>query len=252
MMAPRRGLGFLLLGWALMLSGLTPAAAQFDPALVPIFSIWDVKLGQPVTQIPDMEVVDVSCGTNGGPPSQAIGTFANFAKCAPEPSGLHEIYFANDDEIDYIAKAMESEYKVLQGGTSIYAHPVVVSVLVDDAGIVRGIRVVTDERASLRERRVAVTLARNLKGRYGSWKQTCENIPLQPGENKVGNQFEHELCTADGPDLTQHMRLESSYLRKKGQQAVNIETQQVNAGYFQSQTRLEVVEAPYEPAQPSS
>ena len=252
MMARRRGLALLLTSCAVALAGITAGSAQFDPALVPIFSIWDVKLGQPVSQIPVMEVVDVSCGTNGGPPSQAIGSFADFAKCAAEPSGLHEVYFANDDEIDYIAKAQESEYKVLQGGTSIYAHPVVVSVLVDDGGIVRGIRVVTDERASLRERRVAVTLARNLKGRYGSWKQTCEDIPLRSGENRVGNQFEHELCTADNPELGQHMRLESSYLRKKGQQAVNIETQQVNAGYFQSQTRLEVVEAPYEPAQPSS
>ncbi|MDB5530277.1 MAG: hypothetical protein JWR51_3380 [Devosia sp.] len=249
-MALRNGIVWLLMACVVALPGATPSQAQFDPALVPIFSIWDVKLGQPVSQIPDMEVVDIACGTNGGPPAQMIGTFANFAKCAPEPSGLHEIYFANDDEIDYIAKAMESEYKVLQGGTSIYAHPVIVSVLVDDGGIVRGIRVVTDERASLRERRVAVTLARNLKGRYGSWKQTCENIPLRPGENRVGNQFEHELCTADNTEIGQRMRLESSYLRKKGQEALNTETQQVNQGYFQSQTRLEVVEAPYEPVKP--
>lgn len=228
------------------------AQAQFDPALTPVYSIWDVKLGEPVSQIPAMEVVDISCGTNGGPPSTKLaGGFADFAKCPSETSGLHEVYFENDDEIDYIAKAQEAEYKVLQGGTSIYAHPVMVSVLVDDGGIVRGIRIVTDERVSDRERRVAVTLARNLKGRYGSWQQGCENLPPQGGENPVGNQFVHEICTAENAGLNQAMRLESSFLRKKGQDAINAETQKINPGYFQSQTRLEVVELPYQPALPT-
>jgi hypothetical protein len=234
-------------------AGLSPLAAvgQFDPALVPIYSIWDVKLGEPVSQIPAMEVVDISCGTNGGPPSTSLpGGFVDFAKCPAEPSGLHEVYFENDDEIDYIAKAQEAELKVLQGGTSIYAHPVMVSVLVDDDAIVRGIRIVTDERISTRERRVAVTLARNLKGRYGSWQQTCEDLPPQPGENPMGNQFVHEVCTAQNAELNQAMRLESSFLRKKGQEALNMDTQTINAGYFQSQTRLEVVEMPYEPSLP--
>lgn len=231
----------------------SPANAQFDPALVPVYSIWNVTLGQPVSQIPAMEVVEISCGTNGGPPSVKLAAgFSDFARCPAEPSGLHEVYFENDDEIDYLARAQEAEYKVLQGGTSIYAHPVMVSVLVDDEAIVRGIRIVTDERVSTRERRVAVTLARNLKGRYGSWKQTCDDLPPRAGENPVGNQFIHEICTAESPDGTERMRLESSFLRKKGQDAFNTDTQQLNVGYFQSQTRLEVVQTPYEPSLPPS
>jgi hypothetical protein len=250
MMTGRHTVPRLLTAALLTLAGCGAALAQFDPALVPVFSIWDIKIGEPVSQIPDMEVVDIACGTNGGPPAQAIGSFVNFARCPAEATGLREVYFANDDEIDYIAKALENEYKVLQGGTSIYAHPVVVSVLVDEGGVVRGIRVVTDERASQRERRVAVTLARNLKGRYSSWEPACEDIALQPGENRVGNQFEHEVCTAQSAKFGQRMRLEASYLRKKGQEALNTETQKINPGYFQSQTRLEVVEIPYEPAAP--
>ena len=233
--------------------GLMASAAfgQFDPALAPVYSIWDVEIGKPVSQIPAMEVVDISCGTNGGPPSTNLsGGFADFRQCAAEPSGLHEVYFENDDEIDYLAKAQEAEYKVLQGGTSIYAHPVIVSVLIDDDAIVRGIRVVTDERVTTRERRVAVTLARNLKGRFGSWKQQCENLPPQNGEKPMGNQFIHEVCTAQNDELGQSMRLESSFLRKKGQEALNTDTQTINVGYFQSQTRLEVVQLPYEPSLP--
>lgn len=234
----------------LMLSALfaSPAAlAQFDPNLVPAFTVWNIKFGEPITQFPDKEAAIIACGTNGGPPSTPLRSFGEFAKCPAEASGLHEVYFTNDDEQDYVAKAMEQEYRVMQGGTSIYAHPVVFSVLVDDAGLARGIRVVTDERASERDRRVAVTLARNLKSRYGRWVQTCENLEPTDGQQPVGKMFEHEICTADSPDDDLRMRLEATYFRKKGQTAIGLETQKVQKNYFQSATRLEVVQRPYEP-----
>lgn len=221
--------------------------AQFDPTLVPAFTIWDIKFGEPITQFPDAEVAEIACGTNGGPPSTPLKSFSEFATCPPEESGLHEVFFTNDDEQDYIARAMELEYRVMQGGTSIYAHPVVFSALIDADGIARGIRVITDERASDRDRRVAVTLARNLKSRYGQWAQTCDNLEPTAGQEPVGKIFVHEICTATSPDGEARMRLEATYFRKKGQVSINLETQQVNRNYFQSATRLEVVQKPYEP-----
>jgi len=233
----------------------TPALAQIKPnaedvqaGLVPAFTIWDVKLGAPVTDIPEMEVVDISCGTNGGPPSTPLKTFAEYTRCQAEPSGLREIYFANDDELDYIAKALDSEYRVQQGGTTIYAHPIVQSALVDEQGVVRGIRIITDDRAELRDRRLAVTLAKNLKGRYKAWQPACEDIPPAAGENPVGKEFTHEICTGTNPEGSQDFRMEATFLRKKGQEALNRETQQVNRGYFESRTRFEVVEKPYAPS----
>jgi hypothetical protein len=240
-----RVIGALALGAWLLLPAA--AQAQFDPTLVPAFTIWDIKFGEPISQFPDAEVAEIACGTNGGPPSTPLRSFAEFAKCPAEKSGLHEIYFTNDDEQDYIAKAMELEYRVMQGGTSIYAHPVVFSALVDDAGIARGIRVITDERASERDRRVAVTLSRNLKSRYGRWAQSCENLQPSDGQEPVGKIFVHEICTATSPDGDSVMRLEATYFRKKGQVSINTETQQINRNYFQSATRLEVVQKPYEP-----
>ncbi len=241
----QRVVGALALGASLMLPAA--AEAQFDPTLVPAFTIWDIKFGEPITQFPDAEVAEIACGTNGGPPSTPLRSFAEFAKCQPEKSGLYELYFTNDDEQDYIARAMELEYRVMQGGTSIYAHPVVFSALVDDKGIARGIRVITDERASDRDRRVAVTLARNLKSRYGRWVQTCENLEPTDGQEPVGKIFVHEICTADSPEGDATMRLEATYFRKKGQVSINTETQQINKYYFQSATRLEVVQKPYVP-----
>lgn len=231
---------FLCLGlWA------QPSLGQDQ--VVPVYSIWDVALGQPVTGIPDAEVGEITCGTNGGPPGRALSSFADYQTCDPEESGLREVQFSYDDEQDYIARALELEYKVLQGGTSVYAHPAIVSLLVDAEGIVQGRRIVTDDRVADVVRRTAWTLARNFKARYGGWSLDCEDIPMRDGEQPVGSQFVHELCTAQSPDDSTLVAIEASYLRKRGQTAVNRETQQVNTGYFESRTRYEEVLSPYVP-----
>jgi hypothetical protein len=225
--------------------GAGPLAAQ-DSAIEPSFAIWDVKLGLPVTQIPDTAAAIIACGTFGGPASTELASFADWAQCPPEPTGLHEVQFSYDDEKDYIARAMEMQLRALAGGTSVYAHPVVLSVLVDDKGLAQGIRVITDDRASDHDRRVAMALSRNLKDRFGEWGLTCTDIPMRDGEMKVGNDFTHERCVGENPDIKgQKLLIEASYLRKKGQEAISQDTQAVNKGYYESRTWMELVNDPY-------
>lgn len=237
-----------LLAAAFLAAAVTGAAAQGEFVVEPTYAIWDVKLGEPLTQIPFQEVNDLACGTKGGPPSVLLKTTEDFRTCAPEPSGLREVHFSYDDESDYVAKAMEIEYRAVQGGTSIYAHPVIVSVLVDDGGIVRGIRIVTDDRVSNYDRRTSVTLARNLQARFNGLNPECTDIPPKPGQNPVGRNFIHEVCLATDAAQGVNIRIEAYLLRKRGQEALNRETQQANRGYFSSGTWFEMVEAPYEPA----
>jgi hypothetical protein len=227
--------------------GAMAFGALAQEKIEPEYAIWDVVLGQPVSQIPEAQVSELACGTNGGPPAQSLTVFEDLAACPAEPSGLHELTFFYDNEQDYIAKALESEYRFLQGGTSVFAHPVIVAVLVDGAGLVQGIRIVTDNRISDRERRTAVTLMRNFKARYSDWVLDCADVPMGDGEQPVGSQFIHELCTGASADGALRIAIESSYLRKKGQRAISLETQTVNTGYFESQTRFEQVLAPYSP-----
>jgi hypothetical protein len=209
-----------------------------------------VPLGKPVTDVPDNVTAIIACGTNGGPMSIELKSFADWAQCPPEASGLREIAFTYDDEKDYIARALELEFRALAGGTSVYAHPVVVSILVDDKGISQGIRIVTDDRASNHDRAGAVYLALNLKGQFGSWNLDCQDIPMQEGEQKVGGQFTHQRCTGLNPDGSgQKVLIEASYLRKKGQEALSPDTQQVNKGYYESKTRMELVNPPYSPSE---
>ena len=237
-----RRVAAFLIGLALA-SG--PVTAQ-DAAVEPDFTIWDVKLGQPVSDIPATAAAVIACGTLGGPASIPLQRFADWAQCPPESSGLHEVQFSYDDEKDYIARAMELEYRALSGGTSVYAHPVVLSVLVDDKGLTQGIRIVTDDRASNHDRRVAVTLARNFKARFDGWGLSCTDLPLKDGEMKVGNDYIHERCLGQNPDMPgQKLLIQSSYLRKKGQLAVSQDTQTVNKGYYESSTWMEIVNDPY-------
>lgn len=239
----RRKILLVLLGLCLS-ANVTFGQEQVQP----VYSIWDVNLGQPLSQIPDAKVGEITCGTNGGPPGQTVA-FKDFMTCTPEPSGLREIEFSYDDEQDYIAMAEEVEYKFLRGGTSVFAHPVIVSVLVDPAGVVQGRRIVTDNRITINERRPAVTLIRNFKARYTQWSLNCADIAMKEGEQPVGSTFIHERCTGTNPNGASRIAVEASYLRKKGQAAVNTETQAVNKGYFESQTRFEEVLAPYDPGE---
>ena len=232
---------------ALLSLGLSAQAALGQEQIAPAFSIWDVVLGQPISQVPVSQVGEIACGTAGGPPGQLLATFEAFPTCPPEASGLHEVAFSYDDEQDYVAKALDVQYRFLQGGTSVFAHPVILSLLVDSAGIIQGRRIVTDDRISDNERRTAVTLIRNFKARFGDWSLTCDDVPMQEGEQPVGNQFVHELCTGASPDGQTQIAIEASYLRKKGQRAISQETQTVNKGYFESQTRYEEVLAPHVP-----
>ncbi|WP_238368521.1 hypothetical protein [Mesobacterium pallidum] len=230
-----------------LLAGLTAFDALAQVQVEPVYDIWDPVLGQPVAMAPDGDVGAISCGTNGGPPGKELASFQDFMACRPEPSGLREVEFGYDDEQDYIARALESEFKFLKGGTSVFAHPVIVSLLVDEEGLVQGRRIVTDDRATDMERRTAVSLMGNFKARYGTWSLVCEDIPMKEGEQPVGNRFTHEVCTGTSPDGTTRIAIEASYLRKKGQRGLSQETQEVNKGYFESRTRYEEVLAPHVP-----
>jgi hypothetical protein len=237
-----------LFGLSLVGFVLSGAPVLGQEQIEPVYSIWDVVLGNPVSQVPEADVAEVACGTAGGPPGLTLASFEDFLSCTPEPSGLYEVGFIYDDEQDYIARALEVEYQFLRGGTSVYAHPVIVSLLIDPQGIVQGRRIVTDDRAADLTRRTAYTLIRNFKAQYGAWSLSCAEIPMQDGELPVGDTFFHELCTGQSPDGATLIAIEASYLRKRGQLAINQETQQVNVGYFESQTRYEEVLAPYVPA----
>jgi hypothetical protein len=204
--------------------------------------IWDVQLGAHVSELPAAEFVDLACGSNGGPPGAAIGGFAQFAICPQElETGFHEIWFRYDDEMEYVARAFRDPALVLRNmANTVLAHPVVFSLLIDDAGIIQGYRVITDQRAAADVRRNAATVAVHFKGRFGNDSWACTDLPPSDGETPIGRQFLKERC--EMVDEGRRLVVESHYFHKRGQAALDPRTQLPMVGEFESLSRLEVIQ----------
>jgi len=114
----------------------------------PAPKIWDIKLGTPINGLPLDQFVDPACGTNGGPPARTLASFADFSQCLVERStGLREVWFRYDDEMEYIARARRSDIMIRQyRANSLAGQPIVTSLLFDADGRVQGYRIVNDPR----------------------------------------------------------------------------------------------------------
>jgi len=223
------------------LQGLGAAFAQQGPAAPPRrLEIWDIKLGTAAAALPD-EFVDYACGTDGGPPSLPLGGFADFKRCRPEPSGLREVYFRYDDELEYWARANNVLAQFEQiAGTKTYGFAIVASVLFDDAGIVAGIRLVSDPRDDSQDRDDAYLLKNFLTARFGRDGWACQDLAPEPGETPVDGVFVKQDCrkAIDGETTAS---LSVRYLRKPGQSRLDPHSGKQTRGLFESTVHFEIV-----------
>ena len=227
-------------------AAITAHAQEEQPPLRA--NIWDVKLGMAADQIPHRDFMDFACGTNGGPPSLPLKAFTEFNKCKPEPNGLHEVQFSYDDELEYWAKANEYVTWIERySGPKVHDHPAILSVLIDADGIARGVRIVTDPRANPRQRKEAALLKLRLEGRFGNDEEwSCVDLPPAEGEAPVARRFIKQRCTIDFED-DKWVRLEAHYYHKPGQSQFDPHSGQPQQGYFESTTRLEVLDRAFIP-----
>ncbi|MCW5695113.1 MAG: pentapeptide repeat-containing protein [Bauldia sp.] len=202
----------------------------------------DLVIGEPFSTQP-ADFQEFACGTGGGPSSIRIGGFADFAICPPEASGLREVQFRYDDELAYRALAARNAL-VAEAllGTRLGSFHILVSALFDDAGILRGIRAVTDDRVSDRARRSSYGMAEFVRAIYGSAGWTCIDIPPEEGEQPLGNLLVKQDCrklTDDGRVITTRSRL----LQRAGQTVIDPANGQLRAGLFISTAAMEIYQA---------
>ena len=202
--------------------------------------VWDLKLGTPTTALPS-GFGEYACGTNGGPPSQPLSGWGDFGRCRSEPSGLHEVYFRYDDELEYWAKANDLPTEIERySGTKVYDFPVVLSALFDEAGTFAGLRIVSDPRDTTRSRDEAYTLRNFLTARFGRDGWNCTDLPPAEGEEPVGRTFIKQNCqkTLDGPALAV---MQTRYFRKKGQYQFDPHSSKETKGEFESTVHFELI-----------
>jgi hypothetical protein len=217
-------------------------------------TVWDLKLGQPIAAQPSAdEFRGFACGSNGGPPRQRLTGWRDFARCAAEPSGLHEVYFEYDDEYEYIARAKDLEREVARwAGTTELGFPVIVSALFDAGGVLEAIRIVTDARpehridttdADLRKRDDAYLFGGRMAARFDvDAKRDCTATPPAEGESAVGGLLIKQSCERVDPAHGRKIALKVNFFRKPGQSAFNPQmSTQLTQGQFESSARLEVL-----------
>jgi hypothetical protein len=232
---PRRRVASLLL--MLTCASAALAAPSGRPARL---EVWDLKLGTPIDQLPD-EFIDYACGTNGGPPSLPLASWRDVTRCRPEPSGLREVYFRYDDELEYWAKANNLLTQMAQySGTKTYGFPVTTSALIDEAGVLRGLRLVSDPRGDLQNRDEAYLLRNFLTARFGRDGWSCESLPPEEGETPVDGIYVKERC-AKQIDASTSASLSTRHLRKAGQSRIDPRTGRETTGQFESTVRFELV-----------
>jgi hypothetical protein len=193
------GMGLAALVCALMPE---PAGAAEDPLEA---DLRDLRVGMAVDQLPAEGYVDLACAGEGA----ALASWAEFAGCPADAAGLHEVTFA-------YARSPLAELGDRWEGTKVAGHPVIPSLLIDDAGVVQGIRIVTDPDARLYLKKKAFLLGIRVMGRYGRDGWTCTEAEPGAGRTPVGGMFIDRHCEKTFHD--RRLILETALYRTPGQQ----------------------------------
>ena len=139
---------------------MTPAAAQDLGG-----DLRDIRLGKPVTDLPDAGYVNLG-----------------WRDCPADASGFHAIKFGYDPVTS-------------PDGTIVAGHPVALTLLVDNAGTVSGLRIETDPKARLYVRKKAFLFGIQVKSRYGLDGWSCTQAQPSAGEQPIGGVYVRERCT---------------------------------------------------------
>jgi hypothetical protein len=123
---------------------------------------------------------------------------------------------------------------------SLAGQPIITSLLIDNAGLVQGYRIVNDARIEGGTRIAAFGLADVFKGIAGMGLD-CKDLPLAEGERPIDDWFVKENCdkVADG----RVVRIEARRYYKAGQAAVDVDNR-VTENQFESSARIEVYRQP--------
>ena len=101
----------------------------------------DLRVGMPIAEIPAEEYVDLTCAVA---PENRLDRWAEYPKCPTDGAGIRGVAFHFNEGLNPLAQVNET-YE----GTKIAGHPVLLTLLIDNRGIVDGLRIDTDPKARL-------------------------------------------------------------------------------------------------------
>jgi hypothetical protein len=169
----------------------------------------DLSVGMTVDQLPAQGYTDFACGNDGAKPGLALSGWQDFRKCQAGPKGLHEVAFA-------FAPSPLAPLGSQWEGTKVAGHPVIPSLLIDDAGVVQGLRIVTDPSARHYLKKGAFLLGIGVMGRYGRDGWQCTEAKPGEGKSPIGGMFIDRHCEKTFHD--RHLILTTELYRAAGQE----------------------------------
>lgn len=208
---PRLGL-IACLAVGVVLSAAAPGQEAND--------LRDLRVGMSVNEIPADEYIDLTCAAA---PDRRLAGWTEYDACPADAAGLHAVSFHFNERLNPLAQ-VNDKYE----GTKVAGHPVLLTLLIGDGGIVDALHIDTDPQARLFWRKKAHLLAGIVKTRYGEEGWDCRSAGPDAGETPVGGLFIKEHCekTADGRKLL----LDQSLYRRAGQ----------STSEFVNETHLEI------------
>jgi hypothetical protein len=116
-------------------------------------------------------------------------------------------------------------------------------VLFDDAGTVSGIRIVTDDRADIADRKTANLFGLRIMNRYDPKGWTCIDKPPAGGRTSIGGTYVDRRCT-ETFNGDRQLTLQISQYRRQGQSGVGINGEYL-PGAFENQVRVDILALPH-------
>ena len=110
----------------------------------------DLRIGMPIAEIPAEEYVDLTCAAA---PEHKLDQWAEYRQCPADGAGIRGVAFHFNEGLNPLAQVNET-YE----GTKIAGHPVLLTLLIDDRGIVDGLRIDTDPKGLREINRVKAVL----------------------------------------------------------------------------------------------
>jgi hypothetical protein len=186
-----------MLAVGMLLAVLQQAAAQD----VSDNDLRDIRIGMAVADLPSAGYANFSCTDDA---ARKPLRWSDWRDCPEGADHLRALGFGYDPATS-------------RDGTVVAGHPAILTALIDDAGIVAGLKIETDPKARLYARKKAFLFGPQVKARYGPDGWSCTQAGPDAGEEPVGGVYIKERCTKtiDGRALT----VERNLFRQAGQDA---------------------------------
>ena len=153
------------------------------------------RVGMPASELPASGYDGFACAAG---PARKLAGWGEWRKCPADAEGRREVAFRYDDSDSPLARVNEG-YR----GTRVAGHPVLISLMIGDDGVVDAIRIDTDPHARMYMRKKAFLLGDQVKAHYGEHGWSCERGAPTSDEQPIGGVFVKLHCekTADGRHL---------------------------------------------------